>query len=92
MNDRSDPSDRERDDQIDAVMIVGIVGLVLYFGLEFIVKTVGPPLFGSELLRVGMGVAVPMYILWMIYRFYWYPSESPTAQSELNEFVDKGSK
>lgn len=92
MSDQSDPTDREMDDQVDAVLIVGILGLVLYFGLEFIVRVVDLPLFSSELLRVGMGLAVPIYVLWMIYRFYWHPTESPATQSELTEFVENESK
>lgn len=72
-------------DQIDTVLTVGITGsaVTLIFGL--LAEATHVPFFGIELAKMSLGIFSPIYLVWMLYRFYW---NSPGRQTTLSEYTD----
>lgn len=68
----SDFQEQQSDDQIDTVLSIGIIGVAIHFLAGLVGEALGLPFINKELMTTSLGIAVPVYVIWVIYRFYRY--------------------
>lgn len=90
MSEESDIQEQQSEDQIDTVLSVGIMGIAFCFLAGLVGEALGLPFFNKKLAATSLGIAVPFYIIWIIYRFYRYSSRNQPGPVVGNDYGKKG--
>lgn len=80
MSGGSDFHDQQSDDQIDTVLSIGIMGMAFHFLAGLVGEALGLPFLNKKLSITSLGIAFPLYVIWVVYRFNRYsPGDQPEA-------------
>lgn len=82
---RDDLEALDEAEQVDVVLTVGTAGAAFHLVLGLVGEALGLPIIGRRLAKASLGLFVPLFALWMIYRFYVH---RPDRQTRLSEWED----
>lgn len=75
----------DADGQVDVVLVVGTAGAAFHFVLGLVGEALGLPLLGVRLAKTSLGLFVPLFALWTMYRLH---VRRPGRQTRLSEWAD----
>lgn len=70
------------DAEIDTVLTVGLGGTATILVSGLLAEILRLQFFGIESAKLVLGLIAPIYLGWMLYRFYWYTAGRQTTLSE----------